>query len=265
MLNVLVTGCSGYIATSLIHSLQPRYNITAIGRKDFDLTDQKATDNWFEDKQFDIIIHTASIIGGRLHEDNEYVLTTNIKMFFNILKNKNKFKKFINFGSGAEEYPYNSFYGLSKHIISTYIEREQFFYNLRIYGVFNANEIETRFIKNSITNYINKQPILINQNRYMDFIYMDDLIELVEYYINNIDLEKNINCVYKHKYTLNDIAGIINKLSIHTVPIIHEKQGMNTEYINKSNLPIATLGLEEGIKRTFNHLQSIQTSHIINA
>ena len=263
MINVLITGCSGYIATALIHSLQKKYNITAIGRKDFNLSDQTATDNWFKNKQFDVVLHTASILGGRFQDNNNNVLLTNLKMFFNLVKNKNKFKKFINFGSGIEKYPYESYYSLSKSIIKTFVERKQTFYNLRIYGIFDSNEMNTRFIKNNIINYINKQPIIINQNRYMDFIYMDDLTKLVEYCIDNTILKKTINCVYKEKYTLNNIANIINCLDTYTVPIILNKKGMNTKYIGTFNLPINPIGLKEGIKKTFMHLQSQHTSHII--
>ena len=40
---------------------------------------------------------------------------------------------------------------------------------------------------------------------------MKDLISLVDYYIHN-DGIKDINCSYEYKYTLSNIANIINQL-----------------------------------------------------
>ena len=61
MNRILITGGNGYIASSLYSELSDIYNITLLTRNDFDLTDSVATKNWFADKQFDVIIHTAII------------------------------------------------------------------------------------------------------------------------------------------------------------------------------------------------------------
>ena len=65
-MNILITGGNGYIAKSLANNLN---NVTSITRKDFDLTDRHATDKWFEEKYFDVIIHTAVKGGSRLLVD----------------------------------------------------------------------------------------------------------------------------------------------------------------------------------------------------
>ena len=78
------------------------------------------------------------------------VLVKNIQMFYNLLNNKHYFGKLINFGSGAELNMPTDPYGLSKNIISKIIDAEPHFYNIRIYGVFDENELDTRFIKNNI-------------------------------------------------------------------------------------------------------------------
>ena len=54
-MNILITGGNGYIATSLYGmDIAFEDNITAITRKDFDLTDRKATNKWFDGKYFDV-------------------------------------------------------------------------------------------------------------------------------------------------------------------------------------------------------------------
>jgi GDP-L-fucose synthase len=257
MLEVLITGCSGYVATSLISRLKDRYNITAIGRKDFDLTNREATNNWFKDKQFDAVIHTACIIGGRLVQDEDRILATNLKMFFNLIDNKDKFSKLISFGSGAEVNNPDDYYGMSKNIIKRFIDSEPNFFNLRIFGLFDQNEVNTRFIKSNINRYLHNQPIVINQNRSIDYFYMEDLCSLVIHYIEQTNLYKNINCVYREKYTLMGIANIINQQGTYKVPIEILNDGVAEAYQGSSDLPIKTIGLLEGIKTTFQQLQSL--------
>ena len=219
-MNILITGGIGYIATSLYGmDIAFEDNIHTITRKDFDLTDRHATDKWFEEKYFDVIIHTAVKGGSRLLVDGGNIFYENIQMFYNLLNNKHCFGKLINFGSGAELGIPNNPYGLSKNIISRIIDNEPRFYNIRIYGVFDENELDTRFIKSNIKRYINKQPIIIHQNKLMDFFYMEDLIKLVKYYVKNTYLPKHIDCSYSYHYSLTGIADMINKLSDYKVKI----------------------------------------------
>ena len=254
-MNILITGGNGYIAKSLYKGLK-NCNITSITRKDFDLTNREATNKWFENKYFDVVIHTAVVGGSRLKEDNSDTFYQNIQMFCNLLNNKHCFHKLLSFGSGAELNIPHDPYGLSKNVISKIINNEDNFYNIRIYAVFDENELNTRFIKGNIKRYINKEPMEIHQDKLMDFFYMGDLIKLVEYYINNKQLIKNVDCSYAQKYSLLDIANIINNLSNYKVKInLGEGKGKN--YIGKSLIkhtywdPIGLDSLEEGIRNTY--------------
>lgn len=253
-MRILITGGNGYIAKSLANKLN---NVTSITRKDFDLTDRKATNDWFYGRYFDIVIHTAIKGGSRLKKDNSDAFYQNIQMFYNLLNNKHCFGKLLNFGSGAELGMPTDPYGLSKNVISKIIDNENNFYNIRIYGVFDENELDTRFIKSNIKRYINKKPIEIHQNKLMDFFYMKDLIRLVEYFIYENNLPKNIDCTYEvnpdllNTYYLSDIANIINNLSDYKVKINIGK-GKGTDYVGYLNpLNIKWIGLEQGIKETY--------------
>ena len=126
--------------------------------------------------------------------------------------------------------------------------------NIRIYGVYDKNEWDTRFIKSNIKRYINKKPISIHQDKLMDFFYMKDLVKLIEYYINNNDMRKNVDCSYYKKYSLLDIANIINNLSDHKVEIkVNGEKGK--KYIGDWNpLNIKWKGLKPGIKETYEKL-----------
>ena len=94
-MKVLVTGGNGYIAKSITKALSNKHNIVSITRKDFDLTDRYATDKWFQNKHFDVVIHTAVKGGSRLTLDGSEVFHQNLQMFYNLYYNKDHFEKFI--------------------------------------------------------------------------------------------------------------------------------------------------------------------------
>jgi GDP-L-fucose synthase len=177
-------------------------------------------------------------------------------MFNNLLINKDKFKKFISFGSGAEIRMPETPYGKSKSIINNIIEKEPNFYNIRIFAVFDENELDTRFIKSNILRYINKKEMIIHANKLMDFFYMQDLISLVNYYINEEDPPKTIDCSYKDKKNLFEIANFINTLDEYKVPIGFEKNNIEQDYCGISNLPIKPIGLEQGIRNSFREIKT---------
>jgi GDP-L-fucose synthase len=254
-INILITGGNGYIAKSLYKNLNKQHNISKIIRNNFDLTDSKSTTDWFMDKKFDVVIHTAILGGSRLKTDSDDTVNKNLKMLFNLQQNKHCFNKLITFGSGAEIFQPNTPYGLSKRAISHIVENTNNWYNLRIFGVFDEDELHTRFIKGNILRYINNEPMIIHSDKIMDFIYMDDLIEIVKYYIENDNTPKSINCSYSKKYTLKNIADIINTLDNHKVPVIIENSKELEFYCGISHeLPIRQIGLECGIINTFKQL-----------
>jgi nucleoside-diphosphate-sugar epimerase len=250
-MNILITGGSGYIGKSLYSAFKNKYNVTSISRKNFDLKNLKSCFDWFQNKTFDVVIHTAAVGGSRLQKDDESVLIENIDIYNNVLSCKKHFNKMIYFGSGAEIFQPNTFYGTSKKIISESINKSDNVYNLRIFGVFDENELETRFIKSNIIRYIKNEPIILHNNKQMDFFYMKDVILLVKYYIQNSNLPKTVDCSYKEKHTLMDIANYINTLSDYKVPIIVEDSNKFEHYCGTYHgLPINEIGLFEGINQT---------------
>jgi nucleoside-diphosphate-sugar epimerase len=253
-MKVLVTGGNGYIARSLVKSFSDKYNVSSITRKDFDLSDPVLTSEWFKNKKFDIVIHAAACGGSRLSPDGPDVLRQNLMMYYNLLSNKKSFGKLISFGSGAELFQKETSYGMSKQIISESIRNTDNFYNLRIFAVFDENELDRRFIKSSILRYISKKPIVIHSDKIMDFFYMQDLISLVEYYIQNDDPEKEVNCSYETKTCLREIASIINHLNNYTVPVVVQNKEVDF-YCGASDLPVEVCGLEFGIKKMFGKMR----------
>jgi len=254
-MKILITGANGYIGKSLYNVLKDKYDMTAISRAELNLLNSTAVNLFFKDKTFDVVIHCAVKGGSRLQQDDWSVLDANLTMYYNLLANKCQFKKLIHFGSGAEICDNNQPYGFSKEIIRKSVLYNDGFYNLRIFGVFDENELDTRFIKGNIKRYINNEPIIIHQDKTMDFIYMQDLVKIVEYYVNN-DGPKELNCNYDFITTLNDIAIIINNLNEYKVNINIINKGQDKPYVGSfKDTGIKFIGLEQGIKEVYNRLK----------
>lgn len=252
-MNILITGKNGFIGSHLTKKLVG-YNIEGIERNDFDLTNREETNKFFQNKYYDIIIHTAIVGGSRLREDDGEVFYQNLSMFYNLLANQDKFGQLISFGSGAELGKPSDPYGLSKNIINRIIESEDKFNNIRIFAVFNEEELDTRFIKGNIKRYINKEPLIIHQDKLMDFFYMDDLVYLVDHVIKNPDI-KTVDCSYLSSYPLSTIARMINELSDHKCEIIVQNEQLGKPYISQQDrLKLPYIGLKQAIKNVYNEL-----------
>lgn len=256
-MRILITGTNGYIGKSLYNALKDQHEVVAITRAECELTDSAAVDNYFTDTWFDAVIHCAVKGGSRLQEDSYNVMDSNLQMYYNLLKNKAHYGRLIHFGSGAEFTAPTSPYGLSKRVISKSISEQENFYNLRIYAVFDENELDTRFIKANLKRYLNKEPMQIYQDKYMDFIYMQDLVKIINYYLTEKDLPEETGCTYKTSITLLDIANFINTLDNYRVDIQLKNSSERGEgYVNfKKSLSLDYIGLEQGIINTYNILK----------
>jgi len=271
-MNILVTGANGFIGSNIIESLSNNFNFFKGTRNSIDLYSVDSIEKYLDENKIDAVIHCAIEGGSRLKQDTSDIFYRNILIYENLIKFNHRYKSFINFGSGAEfdkrfdisninEYDIfniipTDFYGLSKNIISKLSVHYCTSVNLRIFGCFYHNELSTRFIKNNINNYINHKSMIIHQDRYMDFFYMDDLINVIEYSLNNPhSTDKNINMSYLKKYKLSDITNIINNLSSYKVDVITENENFglnytgNGELLNSLNLKLK--GLEIGIKECY--------------
>lgn len=249
-MRILITGANGYVGKSLANNLQVEHSVVTLTRKDLNLTDSDEVREYFKSNYFDAVIHCAVEGGHRLVQDTSKVLDTNLQMYYNLLVNKTSFGKLIHFGSGADVL--GTPYGLSKKVIRESIKGQSNFYNLRIYAVFDENELQTRFIKTNIKNYLSKKPILIHANRAMDFFYMQDLISVVRYYLETKTPPVEFDCVYRDKISLLEISSLINNLADYKVEIVLENRNFDQKYVGQfADLQLNYIGLEQGIKNTY--------------
>jgi dTDP-4-dehydrorhamnose reductase len=254
-MNILITGGNGYIGRSLYKGLKDNFNVTTISRNDFDLCNIHNMLDFFNNKYFDVVLNCAAIGVNNTKSDDWNIMVNNISIHYNLSQCSNHFNRLINFGSGAELYDKSSPYGLGKYVIKESVLLTPNFYNIRIYGLFDENETDGRFIKSSIKKYINKESIVVIKNKKMDFIYMEDFLLIVKYYILENDISKEIDCTYYKTKTIIDIANIINKLDDYQVDIIIDKEN-GVDYCGKySPINLNYIGLEQGIRNVYEKLK----------
>ena len=245
--NILVTGCAGFIGSSVCKSLKKNYKI--YGFDDFSTGSKKniiKEINLINHKKFnqrkilkskikyDAIIHCAGQSSGEKsfwnpnddHKRN-FILTKNMVDF----AAQNRIRKFI-FTSSMSVYgdvngmaktslncSPKSFYGLNKLLSEKYIS---YFHNkidftiLRLFNVYGPGQnlkidyqgMVSIFLADLIKN--NKISVKGSFKRYRDFIYIDDVVDIIKNSIRNKKLSnKIINLGTSKKTTL---LRLINEL-----------------------------------------------------
>ena len=247
-MKVLLTGGSGFIGRNILESyLAGKHTFYAPRHKELDLLDEQAVRDFFTAHNIDVVIHGAVRPGHRNATDPSNQLYQNTRMFFNIVRNANRFDKMIYLGSGLvydvrhyvpkmKEAYYDTHVpvdegGFSKYIIAKYIEHVDNIVELRIFGIYGKYEdYAIRFISNAICKTIFDLPITIKQNRRFDYIYIDDLMPIVDYFIRNRGAYKNYNITPDNSAELKHLAEKIRTVSNKDVPIRIAQEGMGPEY-----------------------------------
>lgn len=284
MKKILITGSNGFIGKNLSEQLANEYNVYAPKREELDLLDQESVEKYLESNNFDVIIHSAGQNTlGEAEIFESKLLDRNLKMFFNLERCKDQYEKMYYFGSGGEydrenyipemsEEFFDTFipkdpYGFSKYIMSKMINNSSNIYDLRLFGIFGKYEKwEHRFISNSICKVINNISIKIRQNVNFDYLYIDDLCEIMRWFINNTPKHKQYNVCTGRKIDLITISEKIMNYSKKNLQIIVEKAGLNREYTGNNSRLISEIGgykfklMDESIKELYEYYINVQES-----
>lgn len=261
-MNIFITGANGFVGSHLKEYLQKNYtsyNLFTPLSKELDLADEFAVDNYILSHKIDMIIHLANRGGGRDVTDMKNITEYNLRIFFNIVKHEKNVKKIISFGSGAEygkhkpivnakeedylkEQPHDE-YGFYKTVTSKYIERSKKIVQLRIFGAYGEYEnYRFKFISNAIVKNLLKLPIAINKNVYFDYIYIDDLVKMIDWFIHNDSEEKIYNVSSGKKIDLITLANLVNETSDFKSEIVLLTDGLNNEYTSNNKRVLKELG-----------------------
>lgn len=245
---LLLTGSGGFIGKNIKESyLSEKYEITAPRSFEVNLIDTDAVDEFFKDKTFDVVIHSAVKPAHRNAKDPSDAFYSNMRIFENLERHKDKYGKFINLGSGAiydvsknnsdvkEEEIYKNMgtdgHSFCKYVMQKQIDKLDNFVNLNIFGIFGKYEDwQIRFISNAICKAIYDLDITLRQNRRFSYLFIDDLMPILEFFIENDVQHKSYNIVPDEKVELLQLAKIVKKLSNKNVDIKVANEGYGIDY-----------------------------------
>jgi len=249
MERILLAGASGFIGKNLSQFLSQQYQLFSPSHKELDLLDTQKVNRYVITNHIDYIIHAAKVGGTRDTLPLKDTLYLNLKIFFNLVKNEPRVKKIIYFGSGAEydksrplkkvkEEDFNKRipsdeYGFHKYICAQYLNnlKSQKIICLRLFGIYGPYEnYLIRFISNTIVKNLCHLPIVINQNVYFDYLYVEDLFPIVNYFLDHKSRYRFYNITPDRKVDLVTIAQTVNKISPFRSKIIIKHEGLNNEY-----------------------------------
>ena len=248
MLNILLTGGGGFIGRNILESfLVQKYNIIAPTHRELELLDEDLVRDFFIQQKIDVVIHAAARPGHRNAKEPEKVFYENTRIFFNLVRNSEYFQKMLVIGSGAlydmrhyypkmkEEYfdthvPVDE-HGLCKYVCGKYIQRVDKIIDLRIFGIFGKYEdYAIRFISNMICKALFDLPLTIKQNRKFDYIYVNDLMPILDYFIQNTATYKEYNITPDQSIELYTLAEKVRMILGKDLSIITAEDGIGLEY-----------------------------------
>lgn len=274
-MKIFITGGTGFIGRNLKEQLDAKYKVFAPTSGELNLLDENAVAEYIKKNNFDMVIHSATWNATKNSpKDTTKVLENNLRMFFNIARCSDFYGKMIYFGSGAEydrrhwipKMRENYFdsnvpvddYGFSKYIMRKYAEKSKNIYNLCLFGVFGKYEDwEIRFISNACCKAVWDMPITIKQNVYFDYLYIDDLVKITEWFIKNNPAEHTYNVCTGKTYDLVTLADKVLKISEKNLDINIAREGLGKEYNGDNSRLLEKIGgysfcdIDESVKKLY--------------
>lgn len=260
MKKLFIMGGTGFIGRNLKEQLASRYNVFVPSHAGLDLLDEDKVRDYLKMHHFDVVIHTATWNATRTSKkDLTKVLDHNCRMFFNLARCSECYGKMIYYGSGAEydrqhwipkmredyfdtHVPKDE-YGFSKYIMAKYTGHSRNIYDLRLFGVFGRYEDwEIRFISNACCKAVWDLPITIKQNVFFDYMYIDDLVKITKWFIENNPKERVYNVCTGKAYDLLTFARKILSVSGKKLNITIRKDGLGKEYSGDNSKLLSEIG-----------------------
>lgn len=259
MKKILLTGSTGFIGKNLKEYLQQKdYELLTPTHEELDLLDSVAVSEYLvSQKNIDVVIHSANI---NMMSAEEYdILNSSLRMFYNFEKNKASFGRMYYLSSAAEydrrkldvmvrEESFGTYiptdsYGFTKYIMHKEAEKDNNIYGLSLFGVYGKyEEWQRRFISSNIVRSLKGLPMTLSQNAMFDFLYVDDLCKIVEWFIGHEPKHKHYNVCTGQPVALLDLAEMINGVSGLGREIQIAKAGWQSEYSGDNSRLLAEMG-----------------------
>jgi len=243
---ILLTGGGGFIGSNILESpLKGRYEFVSPSRRELDLADTDQVDAFFKAKKVDAVIHAAVKPALRNDPASNTNFYANTRQYFNLARHAAEVERVIVLSSGAAygravprvgeddfgvHVPADE-YGFSKYVCETHAGASKNIVCLRLFGVFGRREDHrVRFISNLLCRCILGLPLTVNQDRRFDFLDVDDLMPVLDFFLLNRPRWHAYNVCPDEALSLSDLAASILKVSGKDLPIRVKTPGLGVEY-----------------------------------
>lgn len=277
---ILLTGASGFIGRNLKEHFEGKYDIYCPSSRELNLCNQEAVEEELTKNRYDVVIHSANTNTTKNQDITlNDSLDRNLRMFYNLERCKKFFGKMYYFGSGAEydmrhyipemkEEYFGTFipqdpYGFSKYIMSKSCREDENIYDLRLFGVYGKyEEWHRRFISNAICRVLKGMPITISQNVFFDYLWIEDLANIMEWFIENTPQHRHYNICTGSRVDLYTLACKVRQIMNVDCDIIVGKEGYKLEYTGNNQRMMDELGnysfadLDITIQRLIDHYKT---------
>ena len=245
MKRILITGGSGFVGRNLKESLAGKYTIFAPSHKELELLDYEALENYVISNQIDVIIHGA--IHVPMFNGAEKEFFNDMQMFANMEKISHRVEKLLYFGSGAEfdkRYDISmvteeelgktiptSEYGLAKYTMNMIARQSSNIYNLRLFGIFGKYELwNIKFLSGLCCKALFDLPLTVRKDCYFDFFFIEDLPQIITWFIENTPDWHDYNICQGKQYRLTELAEMVKKVSGKDIPVTLLSDERNVDY-----------------------------------
>ncbi|MEK3704945.1 NAD(P)-dependent oxidoreductase [Paenibacillus sp. FSL R7-0198] len=266
-------GPNGFIGRNLKEHLEKTHQVFVTSSTELDLCNLDQVMRFIDKNRINCVIHAATYTKRNLNPGAE--LDANLKMFYNLEFCHNQLEKIIYLGSGAEfdkgqgidlvsedeigrSIPDNA-YGFGKYVMNHATRNSENIYNLRLFGVYGKYENwRTTFISNLCCKAIFDLPLSIRQDCSFDFLYIDDIFPVVDWFLENSPAFHDYNVCTSAPYDLTEIARIVLDVARKDLPIVLLNNGRNMNYTGANNrlrdeMPgFSPMNLRSGIELLYN-------------
>ena len=222
-MNIFLTGSNGSVGKRLRERIHNKYStVYCPSRHEVDLSQFFEVKAFFnEHPEIDLIIHCAT---GNPHywEDSPawgLRMNNDISMISNLLYFDRRMIVLTSGSTGRTEIGWPR---LVQSILCKHLGNAV---ELRPYGIYGLGEDPNRFPSYCFSRILKNEPIIINNNRSMSYIYVDDLCDVIEYFINNSSPRTTYDVADPTPITMRRIAIECIRVSNITVPVEIKNHG----------------------------------------
>lgn len=230
-MTILITGSTGFVGSALVsHLLAKGHELYHPNHSQLDLTNYYEVKAYFRfHKDIDTVVHCAISLPYRWENrknDEEWGRKINgdIAMVSNLLRFAPK--AIILTSGSAKKFPYSDV-GWPKHIISLLCSQSPNVLELRPFGIYGPGEAKDRFPSYCFNQIVHNEPIYIVKNRKMSWIYIDDLCQIIEWFIENRWVHNQMDVVMPEAKSMIQIAWDCMRVAKIDVDIVHIGTGLD--------------------------------------